>query len=76
MKKLMILVLVVAISLMIVSTAFAAPPCNDTNGDGEFSGYEYAKYHIVEAAHAGVLGQGHKPGLVHHGFSTCNPSGN
>ena len=75
MKKLLILVLVFALAMVIVSTVSAAPPCNDTDADGSPSGYEYAQYHIVEAAHAGVLGLGHKPGQVHHGFSTCNPSG-
>jgi hypothetical protein len=31
---------------------------------------EYASQHIVELAHAGVLGQGHKPG-THRGASDC-----
>ena len=75
MKKLMLLVLVVAVAMTIVSTAFAAPPCNDFNGDGSPSGYEYAQYHIVAAAQAGILGQGHKPGAAHQGFSVCNPGG-
>ena len=70
MKKLLILLLVFAIAMMIVPTAFAAPPCNDADGDGSPSGYEYAKNHIVPFAHDGTLGQGHKPG-AHHGFSTC-----
>ncbi len=77
MKKLMLLVLVVALAMTIVSTAFAAPmpPCNDFDGDGSPSGYEYAQYHIAAMAKAGILGQGHKPGVVHQGFSTCNPGG-
>jgi len=74
MKKFLIVLLVLAIAMMTVSTAFAAPPCNDANGDGSPSGYEYAHGHIVPLAHAGALGQGHKPGS-HHGFSACNPSG-
>jgi len=74
MKKLLILVLVFVIAMMIVSTAFAAPPCNDANGDGSYSGYEYAQNHIVPLANIGFLGQGHKPG-THHGFSVCDPSG-
>ena len=31
---------------------------------------EYARDHIVVLAHAGVLGQGHKPG-THQGASHC-----
>lgn len=74
MKKILIVLLVVAIAIMIVPTAFAAPPCNDANADGSPSGYEYAHNHIVLMAHAGMLGKVHKPGS-HHGFSVCNPSG-
>jgi hypothetical protein len=74
MKKVLFLILIFAIAMMTVSTAFAAPPCNDTDGDGSPSGYEYAKNHIVPLAKDGILGQGHKPGS-HHGFSACNPSG-
>lgn len=74
MKKVVIVLLVLALALMTVSTVFAAPPCNDANGDGSPSGYEYAKNHIVPLAHDGALGQGHKPG-AHRGFSVCNPSG-
>jgi hypothetical protein len=75
MNKFLILVLVFVIALMTVSTAFAAPPCNDTNEDGSASGYEYAQYHIVPLAQVGGLGEGgHKPGS-HHGFSICDPSG-
>jgi hypothetical protein len=75
MKKILIILLVFVLALMSVSSAFAAGPCDDTDGDGSPSGFEYAQYHIVEAALAGVLGLGHKPGVVHQGFSTCNPSG-
>jgi hypothetical protein len=55
--------------------AQAAPPCNDTDGDGSPSGQEYATHHIVPLARAGMLGHdGHVPGS-HQGFSACNPSG-
>jgi hypothetical protein len=37
---------------------------------GEPGRSEFAKQHIVELAHAGVLGQGHKPG-THRGASDC-----
>jgi len=75
MKKVLIVLLVFALALMVVSTAFAAPPCNDSNGDGSPSGYEYAHNHIVPLAQTNGLGNGgHKPGS-HHGFSACNPSG-
>ncbi len=71
MKKLLLALLVVVIALLAVSTAFAAePPCNDFNGDGSPSGYEYAQYHISELAKLGIIGQGHKPG-THMGFSIC-----
>jgi hypothetical protein len=57
-------------ALGVTSTA-AAPPCNDTNGDGAPSGQEYAQYHIVPLAQAGQLGAGgHIPGS-HQGFSLC-----
>ncbi len=76
MKKVLIVLLVFAIAMMIIPTAFAAGPCEDTDGDTESSGYEYAQYHIVTLAKASGLGEGgHKPGVVHQGFSDCNPSG-
>jgi hypothetical protein len=53
------------------SAAAQAPPCNDTNGDGSPSGFEFAQYHVVALAHEGMLGNGgHKPG-EHRGFSAC-----
>jgi hypothetical protein len=54
--------------------AHQAGPCTDSDGDGEFSGREYAEHHIVQGAHDGIIGHEHKPGS-HHGFSLCNPSG-
>lgn len=56
------------------ASAHFAPPCNDTNGDGAPSGREYAQHHISAGAHDGIIGQQHKPGVVHQGFSACNPS--
>jgi hypothetical protein len=56
------------------ASAHQLGPCNDADGDGAFSGREYAQHHIVEGAHAGIIGQVHKPGS-HRGFSACNPSG-
>lgn len=54
-----------------VASAHNAGPCNDDDGDGTPSGYEYATHHIVAAAHEGALGnEGHKPG-THMGFSLC-----
>lgn len=53
------------------SAAGQAAPCNDTNGDGSLSGFEYAQYHVAALAHEGMLGNaGHKPG-EHMGFSLC-----
>ncbi len=37
---------------------------------GSGSGADYAHQHIVPLAHAGALGQMHKPGS-HQGFSNC-----
>lgn len=76
-KKLIVLSLVLLLTLALATPAFAhnAGPCNDTNGDGSFSGQEFAAHHIVPLATSGMLGAGgHIPG-EHHGFSACNPSG-
>jgi hypothetical protein len=51
-----------------------AGPCNDSDGDGAFSGREYAEHHIAPGAHDGIIGHVHKPGS-HQGFSLCDPSG-
>jgi hypothetical protein len=56
------------------ASAHFAPPCNDTDGDGQASGQEYAQHHISAGAHEGIIGHDHKPG-THRGFSACNPSG-
>ena len=77
-RKAMIVVLIVMVALVAVLpvAAHSAPPCNDTDGDGSPSGYEYAQHHIRPNAQAGNLGaDGHIPGS-HQGFSVCNPSGN
>jgi hypothetical protein len=50
--------------------AAQAAPCNDTNGDGSPSGFEYAQFHVTALAHEGLLGHVHKPG-EHQGFSLC-----
>ena len=71
MRKLIFIALILIVALAAVLPAAAAPPCNDTNGDGSPSGYEYAQYHIRPAAQAGTLGAGgHIPG-THQGFSVC-----
>lgn len=77
MKRFLIVLLVVVLALLSVSSAFAHPlgPCNDADGDGSPSGYEYATHHVAALAQMGALGHGgHVPG-AHHGFSLCNPSG-
>ncbi|WP_205855916.1 hypothetical protein, partial [Phytoactinopolyspora endophytica] len=71
MKKLVSTVFVSAALLLGsagVASAHQAGPCNDSDGDGEFSGREYAEHHIVQGAHDGIIGQQHKPGS-HQGFS-------
>lgn len=51
--------------------AHSAPPCNDSDGDGSPSGFEYARHHIRSLALDGALGNGgHKPG-GHCGFTLC-----
>ena len=76
MKKLLSTALITG-ALLLGSTgaAFAhqAGPCNDSDGDGAFSGREYAEHHIVQGAHDGIIGHVHKPGS-HRGFSACDPS--
>jgi len=62
---------IAALALGVPGGAAQAPPCNDTNGDGSPSGFEYAQYHVAALAKEGALGAGgHKPG-THHGFSAC-----
>ncbi len=57
--------------LAVPVAAHSAGPCDDSNGDGAPSGYEYARHHIRVLAHEGALGNGgHKPGS-HGGFSLC-----
>lgn len=60
-----------------VASADNLGPCNDKDGDGDSSGREYAAHHISVVAKAGSMGNdGHKPGVVHRGFSLCDPSSN
>ncbi|UCE00557.1 MAG: hypothetical protein JSV42_07515 [Chloroflexota bacterium] len=75
MKKLVILGLVIMIAMLATVPAFAheAPPfCHDFNEDGKVNGQDMADFH------KGLqLGQGgHKPGVMHRGFSVCDPSSN
>ncbi|XEC94244.1 hypothetical protein AB6A23_23475 [Paenibacillus tarimensis] len=63
-----------AIAIMLSGSAAAhqAPPCNDSDGDGSPSGFDYAQHHIVPMAQSQMLGDGgHKPG-AHQGFSACH----
>jgi hypothetical protein len=72
-RKALLITLVVIIALVAVLpvAAHRTGPCNDSDGDGAFSGREYAEHHITEFAKAGDLGDGgHKPGS-HKGFSAC-----
>jgi len=78
-RTMLIVVLVLMIALVAAVPAMAAPPCNDTGGDGSPSGNEYAQHHIKPLAQGGNLGaepsgHAHTPGS-HQGFSACNPSG-
>ena len=59
-----------ALAVASVVPAAAHDPCNDQNGDGSPSGFEYAKFHVSELAKQGLIGSVHKPG-EHRGFSLC-----
>ncbi len=77
MRKLMIFLLVIVISLVAVTPALAHEDpqqhlCQDVNGDGKINGQDFAQ-HVVHHAQEGVLGGEHNPGH-HQGFSICtNP---
>lgn len=78
MRRILTVVLGALLALVIMApgaSAHQAGPCNDTDGDGSFSGVEYAQHHIVPFARAGQLGAPpsghvHTPG-AHMGFSLC-----
>ena len=78
MRKLVVGLLAAALMMAAMTlpvSAHITGPCNDSDGDGSFSGAEYAEHHISALAKVGGLGNGaHKPGS-HKGFSICNPSG-
>lgn len=67
MRRIVTTFILVGLMLMAAVPAFASDkgPCV-----GDHTGREYAQGHIVPLAHAGILGQGHKPGS-HKGFSIC-----
>ena len=69
MRKLLIVILVLLISLVVAVPVFAdgLPPCNDSGDPGNS---DYAKHHIAFLAKQGVIGHGHVPG-THQGFSDC-----
>lgn len=68
--KLIVIALVLVIALVSALPVFAAAPCNDADGDGMSSGYEYAQNHIVVLALDQMLGTTHRPG-DHMGYSMC-----
>ncbi len=45
-------------------------PCDDVNGDGSPSGWEYGRFHISSHAPHGIGVGAHNPG-THQGFSLC-----
>ncbi len=64
----MILFLVFVIALLPVVPAYAHPPfCSDFNGDGKTNGKDMADFHKLLN-----LGQDHKPGVDHTGYSVCH----
>ena len=76
MRKVIIRLLVpllLALGLAAPALAHQAGPCFPTVEPGNS---EFAQHHIVPHAQAGTLGAGgHVPGVLHQGFSLCNPSG-
>lgn len=73
MRKFLMTFMLVGLMMVAAIPAFAhaTGPCADSDGDGQPSGAEYARHHIVAMAHEGALGNGgHKPG-AHRGFSFC-----
>ena len=70
-KFLAVLIATAALFLASAAAVSAHPtgPCG-TGEEESWSGRDYATHHIVEFAHAGLLGQAHKPG-DHNGFSAC-----
>ena len=66
MRRIATMFILVGLMLIAAVPAFAHGPCGESH-----TGREYAQGHIVPLAHAGILGQGHKPGS-HKGFSICN----
>jgi hypothetical protein len=73
-RRLVVLIAVIATALFTLMPVASADAHNSVCETGR----EYAAAHIVPAAHAGILGQIHKPGS-HHGFAgvpaVCPPSG-
>jgi hypothetical protein len=68
MRKLVLTLCVAAVlALGLAAPASAVCPAMPAGDPGRS---EFASQHIVELAHSGVLGQGHKPGS-HHGASDC-----
>lgn len=55
------------VALAVAAPASAQCPAGPAGDPGRS---EFAKQHIVPLAHAGTLGQGHKPGM-HRGASDC-----
>ena len=66
-KPVLIICAGAALAVGVAAPASAVCPAMPAGDPGRS---EFARQHIVELAHAGVLGQGHKPG-THQGASDC-----
>ncbi len=76
MRKTLIILLVIVISLVAVAPALADEDphqhlCQDVNLDGTTNGLDFA-FHVIEHALEGILGGEHNPGH-HQGYSICVP---
>jgi hypothetical protein len=67
-KTIVVFAAAAVVALSTASPASAVCPAAPGTDPGRS---EFAQHHIVEFAHAGLLGHVHKPGKVHQGASDC-----
>ncbi|HEX6221978.1 MAG TPA: hypothetical protein VF115_12860 [Acidimicrobiia bacterium] len=69
-KRLVVLMLTLALLMVMAGTALAHPVAGPVC-DADMPGHsEYAQNHIAHAAQeGGIIGHMHKPGKLHHGWA-------